>query len=106
MLYRLTAIVMCLFLLPFSVLAEETVFVPFTRSESVQTQSGVTTTGTKAFVDFDYLRSINPDTVGWLYQESTGFSLPVMQGADNEYYRNHTFDNTRLNGKGSIYLDA
>ena len=108
MLYRLMALLMCLALFtPLTATAEEeTLFVPITRSESTRTEAGVTTTGTKAFVDFDYLHSINPDTVGWLYQECTGFSLPVMQGEDNEHYRNHTFDNTRFNGKGSIYLDA
>lgn len=106
---RLWALLLCCIMLltpQCALAAEEEVFVPITHSRTAATASEATVTGTRAFVDFDYLRQINPDAVGWLYQEETGFSLPVMQGEDNEYYRNHTFDDTRLNGKGSIYLDS
>lgn len=106
---RLWATFLCLIML-FSISSacaeEEEIFVPFTRSETALTDSGAVVTGTRAQVDFDYLRQLNPDAVAWLYQEDTGFSRPIMQGTDNEYYRNHTFDGARLNGKGSVYLDA
>ena len=105
---RLWAILLCLLMLAgsFTALADEEIFIPLTHSETIVSETEAVVSGTRAFVDFDYLKQINPDTVAWLYQEDTGFSQPVMQGPDNEHYRNHTFDGTRLNGKGSVYLDA
>ena len=45
-------------------------------------------------VDFKALREKNPDTVGWLYVGSCGISYPIVQGEDNDYYMNHTFEGT------------
>ena len=37
-------------------------------------------------VDFQMLKKINPDIVGWIYGEGTGISYPVVQGSNNEFY--------------------
>ena len=55
-------------------------------------------------VDFKALREKNPDTVGWLYVGSCGISYPIVQGEDNDYYMNHTFEVT-VNSSGSIIMD-
>lgn len=55
-------------------------------------------------VDFKSLREKNPDTVGWLYVGSCGISYPIVQGEDNDYYMNHTFEGT-VNSSGAIIMD-
>lgn len=57
-------------------------------------------------VDFDALKEINPDVVGWIrFEEPAVINYPVVQGSDNAEYLYKTFkgyDNT----VGSIFVNA
>ena len=55
-------------------------------------------------VDWDMLRSINSDVVGWLYCPGTIINYPVVQAADNEFYLNHGFDR-QSNTAGALFVD-
>ncbi len=59
---------------------------------------------TKFSVDFEALRQTNPDIVAWVVVENTSISYPVVQGSDNDYYLDHTFEK-KENYAGSIFLD-
>ena len=56
-------------------------------------------------VDFAALEGINGDFLGWLYIPALEVEYPVVQGADNDYYINHTFEN-KINRAGAIFMDA
>ena len=57
-------------------------------------------------VDWDALREVNPDTVGWIYIPNTAINYPVVQGEDNEHYLTYDFDGSEgwLAEYGAIFL--
>lgn len=55
-------------------------------------------------VDFEDLKKINPDVVGWICIEGTNINYPVVQGLDNSFYMTRLFD-TNANSAGSIFMD-
>ena len=56
-------------------------------------------------VDFDALRKINPQVVGWLYVSKSDISYPIVQAEDNEYYLHRTFEGNS-SFVGAIFLDS
>ena len=56
-------------------------------------------------VDFDALREMNDDVVGWIYIPDTEINYPVLQGDNNDQYL-YRFMTGKYNGAGSIFLDA
>lgn len=40
---------------------------------------------------WEQMSAINPEYLGWLTVSSTGISLPVVEGRDNDYYLTHDF---------------
>ena len=56
-------------------------------------------------VDFDSLRSINEDVIGWIYVEALdGVSYPVVKGTDNDQYLHLTYEKN-YNFAGTIFID-
>lgn len=55
-------------------------------------------------VDFEKLRAVNEDVVGWIRFENLAISYPIMRGEDNDYYLRHTTNRTE-NKAGSIFMD-
>ena len=55
-------------------------------------------------VDFSELKSINPDTKGWIYVNNTNVNYPFVQGEDNSYYLTHSFDKS-YNVAGWLFAD-
>ncbi|MDO4552021.1 MAG: class B sortase [Bacillota bacterium] len=57
------------------------------------------------YVDIEGLREENPEVLGWLLIKDTPVDYPLLQGEDNSYYLNHTYNNA-WNSLGSIFLDC
>lgn len=55
-------------------------------------------------IDFDYLNSINTDTIGWIQVDGTNIDYPFLQYNDNTYYLKHSFDKS-YNNAGWIFMD-
>lgn len=54
--------------------------------------------------DFDALKKINPETVGWIMVPGTKINYPFVKTNNNDYYLKHSFDKTS-NKKGWVFLD-
>ena len=55
--------------------------------------------------DFESLKAINEDVIGWLYVGAVDISYPIVQGPDNDYYLHRTFMDT-YNFSGSIFMEC
>lgn len=55
-------------------------------------------------MDFDELKKMNSDIIGWITMNGTTIDYPVVQGSNNEYYLNRTAEKKR-NVMGAIFLD-
>ena len=56
-------------------------------------------------VDWESLKEINEDIVGWLYIGALDLSYPVVHGEDDDYYLHRTFER-KDNFAGSIFVEA
>ena len=54
--------------------------------------------------DFDTLKKINQDIVGYIEVKNTNVNYPIVKSNDNSYYLNHSYDREK-NNVGSIFLD-
>lgn len=57
-----------------------------------------------AQLDLESLRAENPDVVGWVCIPDTELSYPVVQGKNNSFYLNHTWQRAKNPG-GSIFME-
>lgn len=53
--------------------------------------------------DFDGLRELNPDTIGWVAIPDTPISYPVMRSADNSKYLKHDSSGKRSSA-GAVFM--
>lgn len=56
-------------------------------------------------IDFDELKAVNEEIVGWIYCPDTVINYPVCQAADNSYYLNHTYEK-KYGISGAVFLEA
>ena len=56
-------------------------------------------------VDFDGLKEMNPDVIGWIYLEGPDVSYPILQTTDNDYYLHHDIYGND-SAYGSVFLDC
>ena len=56
-------------------------------------------------VDFEKLKSINDDVIGWIYVDALpDISYPIVQGKDNQTYLHQTYEKN-YNFAGTIFVD-
>lgn len=55
-------------------------------------------------LDLDYIRTVAPDAVAWLYQPGTTIDQPVVYSADSKYYLRRGFNQQNNSGKGAVYI--
>ena len=54
-------------------------------------------------IDWNYLKSVNDDIVGWIEIENTKINYPILKDNENLYYLKHTY-NRKFNNNGLIFL--
>lgn len=53
-------------------------------------------------IDWEHLKSINPDIIGWIEIKDTTINYPILQDNNNLFYLKHSYDK-RYNSNGSIF---
>lgn len=73
--------------------------------QEVQEENGPDYPKPPIAVDFEPLRNVNSEVIGWLYVEGIpSISYPMVKGEDNDYYLHRTYEGT-YNFAGTIFLD-
>lgn len=57
-----------------------------------------------AQINIEALQEVNPDVMGWIRIPDTKIDYPLMQGEDNDFYLNHTWEKVS-NSVGSIFME-
>lgn len=75
------------------------------------TDDAAPTTAADFNIDWDALRAINPDVVGWVYVPGTVINYPICwREGDSTYYLKHNFGKNSVGGfgaeYGAIFLDG
>jgi len=55
-------------------------------------------------IDFEKLKNINNQVIGWIKVEGTDIEYTIVKGNDNSYYLNHNFEK-EYNNAGWIFAD-
>lgn len=55
-------------------------------------------------VNFNELKKINNDTVGWIKVEGTNINYPFVHTNNNDYYLNHSFDKSSNGPDGYSWI--
>lgn len=55
-------------------------------------------------ISLEALRQVNPDVIGWIMIPDTKINYPLLQGEDNDFYLEHTWEGKK-NSVGSIFLE-
>ena len=55
-------------------------------------------------VDFNDLKAVNQETVGWIQVNGTNINYPFVQTTDNKFYLTHDFTKNK-NSAGWVFLD-
>ena len=79
------------------------------KYETLQTEAkktnNTTDTVSKSSIDWDYLKTQNPDAAAWITLPDSVIDYPVTYATDNSYYLNHLFDGTE-NYAGCVFVDC
>ena len=55
--------------------------------------------------DWESLKSMNSDFVGWIRMDDSTVDYPFVQGSDNDYYLRHLFTG-QYNNSGCVFMDV
>ena len=66
--------------------------------------SNIKTINGEYLVDFDKLKKINEDAVGWIIVKNTNISYPIVKTDNNEYYLHHNLYKEK-NDAGWVFVD-
>ena len=72
-------------------------------SKSVNIDENIETVE-KYNIDFEKLKSENPETIAWLKVNGTSIEYPILKTKNNDFYMSHSFNRTR-NGAGWSFMD-
>lgn len=88
---------------------EDTVFAKVVKEESIEVindnNEEETKKETKRVIDFEELKKINTDVIGWITIDNTNINYPITQAEDNDYYLKRDI-NKNLSSCGNIFLDC
>lgn len=85
--------------------AESMLRIPVRESEQAEAAISDIHAVWLAELDLKALQEVNPEVIGWIFIPGTCISYPIVQGTDNQYYLEHTWDRQE-SAMGAVFMES
>ncbi len=74
------------------------------KKDFTNSKNEIESTDNNSIIDFEKLKKMNDEVVGWIEIPNTRIDYPIVRHSDNSFYLTHSF-NKKKNQAGWIFLD-
>lgn len=103
-LFFITLVISIVYIIKWYVHSKQNTILKDKLSEAILVENTENEKEMQYTVDFEKLKNMNEETVGWIKVNGTNIEYAIVKSRDNSYYLNHNFEK-KYNSGGWIFAD-
>lgn len=103
-LFFITLVISIVYIIKWYVHSKQNTILKDKLSEAILVENTENEKEMQYTVDFEKLKNMNEETVGWIKVNGTNIEYAIVKSSDNSYYLNHNFEK-KYNSGGWIFAD-